>query len=279
MQKVFKKAGISESNPTLAFSCSLEGALCAFQRLKLQVAAPEKATLISGFSCFNIPTTPVSFVCSDSSTYTFENATKIIVLVKLVLSWCAVLSRISEELWNVRERPILPDCISQCRDVFTCHLFQAGNSTGEAFLFPGLPFQHWELPHSACAPEFPGLRCCRIPHPVISEQLHSVPVKISKILSLLPLTGCLCQLKVFLCARLCSRPGLTLDPEFRDCANPLKELMENARKSSACLELALQGQFTPLPQALCDMGAGIKYKRKKGKAFPTGFIFVLSENS
>lgn len=137
MQKVFKKAGISESNPTLGFSCSLEGALCAFQRLRLQVAAPGKATLISGFSCFNIPTTPVSFVCSDSSTCTFENATKIIVLVKLVLSWCAVLSRISEELWNVRERPILPDCISQCRDVFTCHLFQAGNSTGEVFCSQG----------------------------------------------------------------------------------------------------------------------------------------------
>lgn len=64
-----------------------------------------------------------------------------------------------------------------------------------------------------------------------------------------------------MCDQLFGRPGLRLDPEFRDCANPLKELRENTRKSSACLELELQGQFVPLPQALCDMGLGIKEKR------------------
>lgn len=54
-----------------------------------------------------------------------------------------------------------------------------------------------------------------------------------------------------MCDQLSSRPGLTLDPEFRDCANPLKELMENTRKSSACLDLALQGR------AVCALAAGI----------------------
>lgn len=55
MQKVFKKAGISESNSSLGFPYWLEGALRAFQRLRLQVAAPGKATLISGFSVFQHP--------------------------------------------------------------------------------------------------------------------------------------------------------------------------------------------------------------------------------
>lgn len=44
-----------------------------------------------------------------------------------------------------------------------------------------------------------------------------------------------------MCDQLSGRLGFPLDPEFRDCANPLKELIENTRKSSACLELALQG--------------------------------------
>lgn len=55
MQSVFKKAGISENNSILGFSWWLEGGLCAFQRLRLQVAAPGKVTLISGFSVFQHP--------------------------------------------------------------------------------------------------------------------------------------------------------------------------------------------------------------------------------
>lgn len=55
MEKVLKKAGISESNSSLCFSCWLEGALCASQRLRLQVATPGQATLISGFSVLQHP--------------------------------------------------------------------------------------------------------------------------------------------------------------------------------------------------------------------------------
>lgn len=122
----------------------------------------------------------------------------------------------------------------------------------------------------------PGLRCCRIPH--LSFLSRCIPYlwgfqnPIFPPFDWLFLPPCL---KVFMCDQLSGSPGLTLDPEFRDCANLLKELMENARKSSACLQLALQGHFVPLPQALCDMGPGIKEKRKKGKAFPYRLYFCL----
>lgn len=153
MQNVFNKAGSSEDNSSLDFSSWLQGALRAFQRLSLQVAAPGKVTLISGFSVFQHPH-KTSVTCLQRQFKKLsENPTKTPVLTKHVLSWPAVLSRTSGESW--RERPILPEHI-QGRAMLTCHLFclQAGNSPGEASLLPGLPFQHWELPDSACAPEF-----------------------------------------------------------------------------------------------------------------------------